>query len=403
MRLLYVVQRYGASIAGGAEQHCREMAERMAARGHHVEVATTCAQSYVDWANAYPPGRSELNGVVVHRFEVDRARDNPQFNQLNQRMITGRGPRPLPVQREWMRLQGPHAPALPRWLEETAPRFDVVICFTYLYWTTWAGLRTTAGLVPTVLHPTVHDEPPLALSIFDEVFRTPDAFALSTPEEIELIRRRFRIDPRGDVIGIGVDLERADPSAFRTKYPLAGAPYVLYVGRIDEGKGAGELVDFFGAFKDRNPGPLQLVLLGEPVMEIARRDDVTVTGFVDYGVRDSAIAGALALMQPSYFESFSMVLTEAFAQGRPALVQASCDVLAGHAQRSGAAIPYHGFADFEAALEVFVDELHAADAMGAAGRRYVEREYAWDVVLDRYERLLETAAARGPVAQANSA
>ena len=57
MRLLYVVQRYGETIAGGAEQHCREMAERMARRGHEVEVATTCAQSYVDWADAYEPGR----------------------------------------------------------------------------------------------------------------------------------------------------------------------------------------------------------------------------------------------------------------------------------------------------------------------------------------------------------
>ena len=33
-----------------------------------------------------------------------------------------------------------------------------------------------------------------------------------------------------------------------------------------------------------------------------------------------------------------------------------------------------------------------ADAMGAAGRAYVEREYSWDVVLDRYERLLERSA-----------
>ena len=65
MRLLYVVQRYGETIAGGAEQHCREMAERMAARGHHVEVATTCAKSYVDWADFYEPGRSTIAGVVV--------------------------------------------------------------------------------------------------------------------------------------------------------------------------------------------------------------------------------------------------------------------------------------------------------------------------------------------------
>ena len=45
MRLLYVVQRYGETIAGGAEQHCREMAERMARRGHHVEVATIFLES----------------------------------------------------------------------------------------------------------------------------------------------------------------------------------------------------------------------------------------------------------------------------------------------------------------------------------------------------------------------
>ena len=74
MRLLYVVQRYGDTIAGGAEQHCREMAERMARRGHHVEVATTCAKSYVDWANAYEPGESVVGGVLIHRF---RGGDDP--------------------------------------------------------------------------------------------------------------------------------------------------------------------------------------------------------------------------------------------------------------------------------------------------------------------------------------
>ena len=144
MRLLYVVQRYGESIAGGAEQHCREMAERMAARGHHVEVATTCAQSYSDWANAYPPGTSFINGVAVHRFPVAEVRDNPLFNELNRRMVSGRGPRPLIVQREWMRLQGPHTPELPAWIDRNIHRFDCVIPFTYLYWTTQAALEAAA-------------------------------------------------------------------------------------------------------------------------------------------------------------------------------------------------------------------------------------------------------------------
>ena len=60
MRILYVVQRYGEQIAGGAEQHARAFAERLVERDHQVTVLTTCAQSYVDWANVYPRGWSTL-------------------------------------------------------------------------------------------------------------------------------------------------------------------------------------------------------------------------------------------------------------------------------------------------------------------------------------------------------
>ena len=60
------------------------------------------------------------------------------------------------------------------------------------------------------------------------------------------------------------------------------------------------------------------------------------------------LSGARAFVQPSYFESFSIVLMEAWAAGRPALVQGHCDVLLGHARRSGGAIPYFDFATFEA-------------------------------------------------------
>ena len=395
MRVCYVVQRYGLMIAGGAEQHCREMAERLVQRGHEVEVATTCAASYIDWANEFEPGTTIEHGVAVHRFPVSRPRNNEMFNEYNRRIETGRGLRPLFNQREWMRMQGPYAPELPRWLERSAGRFDVVIGFTYLYWTTWAAMDAMPGLVPVVLHPTVHDEPPLRLSIFDEEFRAPDAFALSTPEEIVLIRDRFHVDPPGAVIGIGVEFPTGDAARFREAYPALGdAPYLLYVGRVDEGKGAQQLLEFFVLYKERHPDdPVKLAMVGDPLIPIPDHPDIIVTGFVDYHVRDDALAGAYALAQPSFFESFSMVLTEAFAHRRPALVQGRCEVLRGHAQRSGAAIPYEGYAEFECALEALLDEPARADAMGAAGRAYVEREYTWPVVLDRYEELLTSTLA----------
>ena len=395
MRILYVVQRYGEDIAGGSEQHARAFAERLAARGHRVEVLTTTAVSYVDWANALTPGLSRCNGVAVRRVPVRQERNGSLFGDFNARMVNARHARPLSIQREWMRMQGPDAPEVARFLRRRASDYDLVVFITYLYWTAWAGLQACAGAVPTVLHPTAHDEPPLRLSIFDEVLRLPDALAFLTPEEAEVVRARFPTAPAGEVVGIGIDTDRpGEPDRFRARFGLGDAPYLLYVGRVDPAKGAAELLDFFDAYKRRNPGALRLVLLGEQIVEY-KVPDLVVTGFVDEATRDDALAGMLALVQPSYFESFSLVLNEAFAQGRPALVQGRCAVLAGHARRSGAAIPYSGFAQFEAAVDAFLERGQVADAMGAAGRRYVTREYRWETVLDRYERFLEAVTISG--------
>lgn len=396
MRVLYVVMRYGEDIAGGAEQHCRDFAERMVQRGHNVEVATTCATSYVDWANVVEPGRSVERGVVVHRFPTAHPRDNYRFNDMNQRILTGGGPRPLGMQREWMRMQGPYSPDLVDWLQSNAKRYDVTVFITYLYWTTWAGLQAIAGTTPTVIHPTAHDERPLWLSLYDEVFRMPDAFAFLAPEERDLVLRRFPGAPPGEVVGVGVELPNdsgVDVAGFRRQFGLGDDPYVLYVGRVDPSKSAQELVDFFCAYKDRNPGPERIVFLGKTLFDLPARPDVIATGFVDSDVRDAALAGATALTQPSYFESFSMVLTEAFAHNRPALVQRRCAVMNGHAERSGAAIPYSGFAEFEAGLETLFKNPALANAMGAAGRAYVERDYNWEHVLDNYEALLHAVHA----------
>src|SRR5204863_2585631 len=105
--------------------------------------------------------------------------------------------------------------------------------------------------------------------------------------------------------------------------------------------------------------------------------DVFVTGFVDESVKRAAIEGALALVQPSYFESFSMVLTEGWAQRKPAIVQGRCDVLLGQARRSGGGLPYQGFAEFEAAVDMLVGDPSLCRELGENGRRFVEERYEW--------------------------
>ena len=106
MRLLFVVQRYGREVAGGAELHCREFATRLAARGHDVEVLTSCAVSYMDWANWYPAGSEELDGVTVHRLAVASPRSDRFFAPLNSRVVWGTKPVPLHLQEHWIRSSG---------------------------------------------------------------------------------------------------------------------------------------------------------------------------------------------------------------------------------------------------------------------------------------------------------
>jgi glycosyltransferase involved in cell wall biosynthesis len=390
MRLLFVVQRYGVEVAGGAERACRDIADRLAAHGHTVEVVTSCAVSYVDWDNYYPPGRDIVGGIVVHRLPVARPREDRIFGPLNARVVVGHPPVPLHLQETWMQHQGPYLPALPGWLFDHAPGYDAVLFFTYLYWPISAGLPAVAGRVPTVLLPFAHDEPYIQLPFFDKVFRLPDALAFLTEEEQALVHARFGARRPSAVIGLGIedDLPVGDIAELRSRYGIGDRPYLLALGRVDPAKGLDELFAFFTAYKARNPGPLALVVMGEPIRPLPEHPDVIPTGFVAEETKRAALAGSVALVHPSYFESFSIVLTEAWAQGRPALVQGNCAVLQGQARRSGGALPYFDYPTFEEAVQLLVNDEQLAKSLGAAGKRYVAERYEWDAVVGRLERLL---------------
>ena len=393
MKLLYVIQRYGDQIVGGSESACRHFAERLVSRGHEVQVLTSCAHDYVDWADEYPSGTEVINGVIIHRFPVVEPRKDKLFAPLQHWMMHHTGSTPLFEQRRWATLMGPQLNGQREWLLENAHAFDCVIFMTYLYTTATHGLPTIAGRVPTILQPTAHDEPPAYVSLFQSLFRQPDAFLFFTPEEKEVVERLYCIDPQGQTTGIGIDCSdiRGDGNRARQTFQLGDDPYLVYVGRLDVSKGVGELLRFFDAYKKRNPSNLRLVLAGDGVLEVPEKHDVVVTGFLDEQMKRDVIAGSTALVQSSYFESFSIVLCEAWLESRPALVQGVSNVLRGQAIRSGGAIPYEGFAEFEGSVNYLLAHPDIARQMGEAGREYVRVNYDWEVVLSRFEETLELA------------
>lgn len=391
MRLLLVVQRFGPEIAGGAEHLVREYAIRLTARGHDVEVLTSCATSYADWADHEAPGTSVDEGVTVHRLRVVTPRDNDRFGPLHQRIVATPGPsaRNSPaVASLWAKSIGPRLDGLDEWLSANATRFDVVVFSGYLYSPSTQGLPVVAGLVPTVLQPVAHDEMTLRLPVIREMFDHAAGINFLTEEERQLVDLRFRPPGLIRVFGAGVEPLPTDlDPGVRERFGIGDAPYVVCVGRIDPAKGMHELAANFRAFRERRSGPLKLVLVGSEVHPIERGDDIVVTGFVDEATKWSLLAESTVLAQPSYFESFSLSLAEGWRCGKPALVQGRNDVLAGQVGRAKGGFTYRNFAEFDAALDLLLGSGSLRDQLGYSGRRYVEG-YNWETVLDSFEALL---------------
>ena len=86
VRLAFVIQRYGLEVNGGAEMHCRLLAERLA-RTHSVEVFATRALDYLEWRNHYPRGTEVVNGIPVHRHTVKRRPQRPRVRFPQQRRL----------------------------------------------------------------------------------------------------------------------------------------------------------------------------------------------------------------------------------------------------------------------------------------------------------------------------
>jgi glycosyltransferase involved in cell wall biosynthesis len=383
--VLIVVQRYGAEVVGGSEGHARVVASRLA-RSHHVEIATTTAADYWTWAPYYPAGTSELDGLKIHRFPVAEGRD-PEFKAFESKVLNGE--HALADEEEWLRKQGPHCPALLEFLKDDGVRNDAVLFYTYIYEPTARGVP----IVPerAALISTAHDEAPLRLAPYRALFQLPRAFGFLTPEERDLVHRTFRNEHIPHVtLGLGLDAPGSyDVAAFREVHKLEG-PIVLYLGQVSEGKGCGELLDAWTAFRARpHARPTTLVLAGTVRMELPERPDVVALGRIPDAQKYAALAAADALVLPSRFESLGIVLLEAWQVGTPVVVRSNNPVTAGQVARSGGGVTYRDADDFGDALD---RAIAARESLGAAGRAWVERESSWEAFDARLEQLIALTA-----------
>lgn len=384
MKIAFVVQRYGKEVMGGSELHCRQVAERLAGSGHDCTVYTTTAQDYVTWRNAYDPGETLFNGVVIKRYPVDQERDIVSFNEYSQWIFANTHTREDELL--WMERQGPSCPRLIEALNKEQEEHDLFIFFTYLYYNTYWGLQAVQA--KKALVPTAHDEPALDLDIMKDVFAAPQAFLFNTASEKTLLARKFTFSGKyQDIVGVGVEIpERVDAGGFRTRHGIL-PPFILYAGRIEPGKGCEELLDHFERYARRRPD-LSLALIGHKLMDLPFHPRLYYLGFVTPEEKDAAMASALATVHPSYFESLCMAALESMAVRTPLVVQERTDPLKQHCLEGRSGLWYSNAVEFGAVLDILLDKKALRNRMGENGLNYVRRNYAWPVVLDKYERAL---------------
>jgi glycosyltransferase involved in cell wall biosynthesis len=388
-RIAFVIQRYGLEVNGGAELHCRWVAEHLG-RYVSVDVLTTCAVEYERWTNEYPAGQSELNGVRVLRFRVDRPRHPRHFQSLTTKVLGG--PHTAEEELAWMQEQGPISSGLLEFLSANAHHYEVVIFFTYLYATTYYGIQRTPERA--LLVPTAHDEPPIYLELFRSVFTAPRFIIYNTETERRFVQRRFQNqDVPSAVVGTGIDIpSEVSGERFRAKYGIHG-DFVIYVGRVDESKNIHVLCDYFTAFRQSYTGDLKLVIAGKGTWPLPRHPDLVSLGFVSEQDKFDAIQAASVLIVPSQYESLSMALLDAWAVGTPVLVNGNCEVLKEQCRLSNGGLWYQSQIEFEWVLRTLLAYPELRRRLAAAGQAFVERTYAWGHIEQSYLKILDQLTA----------
>jgi glycosyltransferase involved in cell wall biosynthesis len=403
------------------------MAEQLADR-HDVDVLTTCARDQVSWKNEYPEGADRIRGVTVRRFANSQTRDIDDFDRYSDWIF--QNPHEAADEMEWLKRQGPWSPGLIDHLKRHHKQYEALIFFTYRYAPTVIGLQVDPGR--SILIPTAHDEPAIRLDVYQDVFRVPRAIGYLSEPERKFVTQRFeRHAVIEETVGCGVEIpphhayprpsahsggaqdaaQDADSSpvesdetssaseggrypshfasrgaSFRRRHRIHG-PFALYGGRIDPGKGCEELIEYFSTYV-KDGGEASLVLMGLKLMPLPEEPFINFAGMLSEQERLQALEAATVVVCPSPYELLSLIALESLAVGTPILCNARSDVLVDHCLRSNGGLFYRDRDEFVDCLKLLAADERLRAAMGRSGREYARRNYRWDVVLGKLDRMI---------------
>ena len=381
----FVIPRYVSSM-GGAESLCAALGRALVADGCSVTILTTCAADNRSWANEMPSGPFNEGGLSGIRFPVDD-RNLDRWIPLQIRLSEG-GELTIDEQLDWL-LHSVTSRDLFAHIAAHGLSFDALFFAPYLFGTTFWGSQIHPER--SVLIPCLHDEAAAYLPVMRAMLRSVRGIIFNAPAE-RVLAERLHGSLAGGIVGMGFDSVPEDVERKLEPFFAPNEQYILYLGRKETGKNAHLLIDYFCSWKDKSPkaAPIKLVICGGGSFtdlhrpQASKRDDIIDLAHVSEHDKLRIIKGALALVQPSTNESFSIVLMESWRLGVPVAVHGLCPVTKDHVEHSGGGLFFSDLSDFMGVMDRIIADAPLLEAMGRSGRQYVAMEYSWPTVIDRF-------------------
>ncbi|MFO7315317.1 glycosyltransferase family 4 protein [Rhodothermus marinus] len=397
MRILFVAQRYHPFV-GGVETQTRLVVHELARRGHEVQVvATTLCEPRL-------PARLRVLGDSLllpdgHSYDDERVPVQVLTPDLGDRL------RMLPIALRAVPLLARRYHALrrfgyPFFRRVFAPKLqpfvawaDVVhsVAGNYLGWTAQEVARKLGR--PFVVTPYVHpgqygDGPDDARH-----WQTADAVLALLETDRRVLVERLGVPPeKVHLYGVVPLLpERADGAGFRARHGLGEAPVVLFVGRMNDYKGALALVQAAPLVWAKRP-EVHFVFIG-PASEDERRifegadARIHYLGRVDDQEKADAYAACDVFCMPSRHEILPAVYLEAWSYGKPVVGGPAVglrELIEGN--EAGLVVAQTPEAIAEGLLRL-LEQPEQARRFGENGRHLVWQRYTREALVDTLERV----------------
>jgi len=205
------------------------------------------------------------------------------------------------------------------------------------------------------------------------------------------------------IIPNGIDPEMFDrvdcESAFLEKHGLEKGSFVLYIGRLHSLKGVQYLIKAFQRVK-REHRRLKLVVAGTGDFEpYLKRMALGVRGVLFVGYVSSLMIkkllyeNCLAVVAPSIYETFPMVVLEAMACSKPVIASnvGGIRLMIKHG-KNGFLVNPKNVEELELFISKLYDDQNLGMRMGSVGRELVEKKFTIDRMTEEtlkvYESLL---------------